>query len=110
MYINNYEKCNWIRQRFEDLSQKKLAIEDIQRGVKRLIRASKYKRKSFLFQYLSCRHRFEDYLKKKWSSEKRFGLEGLEVLIPAMKMVIDTTAKQGVDTVIIGMPHRFVIE
>jgi len=46
---------------------------------------------------------------KKWSTEKRFGLEGLEVLIPAMKIVIDTVAKQGVDTVIMGMPHRFVI-
>jgi len=54
--------------------------------------------------------RFEDYLKKKWSSEKRFGLEGCEVLIPAMKMVIDTAAGKGVDTVIMGMPHRFVIE
>jgi hypothetical protein len=43
MYINSYEKCNWIRKRFEDPSQKKLAIEDIERGVKRLIRASKYK-------------------------------------------------------------------
>jgi hypothetical protein len=53
--------------------------------------------------------RFEDYLKKKWSSEKRFGLEGCEVLIPAMKMVIDTAAKSGVDTFIMGMPHRFVI-
>ena len=52
--------------------------------------------------------RFEDYLKKKWSSEKRFGLEGCEVLIPAMKMVIDTAAKKGVDTVIMGMPHRLV--
>ena len=51
--------------------------------------------------------RFEDYLKKKWSSEKRFGLEGCEALIPAMKMVIDTAAKQGVDTVIMGMPHRY---
>jgi 2-oxoglutarate dehydrogenase complex dehydrogenase (E1) component-like enzyme len=53
--------------------------------------------------------RFEDYLKKKWSSEKRFGLEGCEVLIPAMKIVIDTAAKKGVDTVIMGMPHRLVI-
>lgn len=52
--------------------------------------------------------RFEDYLKKKWSSEKRFGLEGCEALIPAMKMVIDTAAGKGVDTVIMGMPHRYV--
>ncbi|CAF3851602.1 unnamed protein product [Adineta steineri] len=90
MYINSYEKCNWIRQRFEDPEQKKLGIKDIERAVKRLIRASK----------------FEDYLKKKWSSEKRFGLEGCEVLIPAMKMVIDTAAGKGVDTIIMGMPHR----
>ena len=54
--------------------------------------------------------RFEDYLKKKWSSEKRFGLEGCEVLIPAMKMVIDTAAGKGVDTVIMGMPHRLVFD
>ncbi|CAF5048271.1 unnamed protein product, partial [Rotaria socialis] len=50
--------------------------------------------------------KFEDYLKRKWSSEKLFGLEGCEALIPAMKMVIDTAANQGVDTVIMGMPHR----
>ncbi|CAF0807367.1 unnamed protein product [Rotaria sordida] len=90
MYINSYEKCDWIRQRFEDPAQKKLDIKEIRRAVKRLIRASK----------------FEDYLKKKWSSEKRFGLEGCEALIPAMKIVIDTAANKGVDTVIMGMPHR----
>jgi len=41
MYINSYEKCNWIRQRFEDAAQKQLPVKDIQRAVKRLIRASK---------------------------------------------------------------------
>lgn len=42
MYINSYEKCNWIRQRFEDPTQKQMSVKDIQRAVKRLIRASKY--------------------------------------------------------------------
>ena len=42
MYINSYEKCNWIRQRFEDPTRKRLEINDIQRAVKRLIRASKF--------------------------------------------------------------------
>ena len=59
MYINSYEKCNWIRQRFEDPAQKKVGIKDIERSVKRLIRASKYEREKkdfvsensfFLFQ------------------------------------------------------------
>jgi 2-oxoglutarate dehydrogenase complex dehydrogenase (E1) component-like enzyme len=43
MYINNHKKCNWIRQKFEDPSQKKLPSEDIERAIKRLIRAAKYK-------------------------------------------------------------------
>ena len=50
--------------------------------------------------------RFEEFLAKKWSAEKRFGLEGCEVLIPAMKTVIDESSKLGIDSFVIGMPHR----
>lgn len=51
-------------------------------------------------------HRFEEFLQKKWSSEKRFGLEGCESLIPALKTLIDVSSKSGVESVIMGMPHR----
>lgn len=54
MYINSYEKCNWIRQRFEDPARKKLDIKDVERAVKRLIRASKYKRNGSIFDHLPC--------------------------------------------------------
>lgn len=50
--------------------------------------------------------RFEDFLAQKWSSEKRFGLKGCEVLIPALKTIIDESSAAGVDSVIMGMPHR----
>jgi len=50
--------------------------------------------------------RFEEYLAKKWPSEKRFGLEGCEVLIPAMKQIIDIASSRGVESFVIGMPHR----
>lgn len=50
--------------------------------------------------------RFEAFLAKKWSSEKRFGIEGCEVLIPAMKMIIDKSSELGVESIIMGMPHR----
>jgi hypothetical protein len=49
MYINSYEKCNWIRQQFESSSKNKLEIEDIERAVKRLIQASKYKKEKIFF-------------------------------------------------------------
>jgi 2-oxoglutarate dehydrogenase E1 component len=90
MFINSLEKCNWIRQQFEPPTAGILNKEEKQRTLKRLIRAT----------------RFEEFLAKKWSSEKRFGLEGCEVLIPAMKSVIDESSRYGVDTVVMGMPHR----
>lgn len=54
--------------------------------------------------------RFEEFLQRKWSSEKRFGLEGCESLIPALKTIIDKSSANGVDTVIMGMPHRWFIQ
>lgn len=60
MYINNFDKCNWIRQQFETPGAGVLTAEEKKRTLKRLIRAT----------------RFEEFLAKKWSSEKRFGLEG----------------------------------
>lgn len=50
--------------------------------------------------------RFEAFLQKKFQSEKRFGLEGGEMMIPAMKQLIDQSTKLGVESVIMGMPHR----
>ena len=55
---------------------------------------------------LSFFARFEAFLARKWTSEKRFGLEGCEMLIPAMKTIIDKSSELGVDSVVMGMPHR----
>lgn len=61
---------------------------------------------SILFSLNIPHDRFEAFLAKKWSSEKRFGLEGCEVLIPAMKTIIDKSSEFGVESIIMGMPHR----
>lgn len=54
----------------------------------------------------SLKNSFESFLARKWSSEKRFGLEGCEILIPAMKQVIDKSTELGVESIVMGMPHR----
>lgn len=54
----------------------------------------------------SMQIRFEAFLARKWTSEKRFGLEGCEMLIPAMKTIIDKSSELGVESIIMGMPHR----
>ncbi|XP_047986707.1 2-oxoglutarate dehydrogenase, mitochondrial isoform X2 [Leguminivora glycinivorella] len=90
MFINSLEQCNWIRQRMEPPDVTKMSNDQ-----KRLILAR-----------LTRSAGFENFLAKKWSSEKRFGLEGCEILIPAMKQVIDMSTKLGVESIIMGMPHR----
>ncbi|KAK6046030.1 putative oxoglutarate dehydrogenase, E1 component [Cooperia oncophora] len=90
MHLNNLGQQDWIRQHFEAPSVTELTHDQKKMLFKRLIRSTK----------------FEEFLAKKWPSEKRFGLEGCEVLIPAVKQVIDTSSTLGVDSVVIGMPHR----
>ena len=49
---------------------------------------------------------FEAFLASKYSTTKRFGLEGCEALIVGMKELIDCAVDNGVDNVVMGMPHR----
>ncbi|KAL0138485.1 E1 component [Mucor lusitanicus] len=49
---------------------------------------------------------FERFVASKYPSEKRFGLEGGESLIPGMKALIDRSVDLGVESIVIGMPHR----
>ncbi|KAG7462444.1 hypothetical protein MATL_G00184860 [Megalops atlanticus] len=90
MFINNVEQCQWIRQKFETPGIMQFTNEEKRTLLARLVRST----------------RFEDFLARKWSSEKRFGLEGCEVLIPALKTIIDKSSEAGIDSIIMGMPHR----
>ena len=49
---------------------------------------------------------FESFLANKFAAAKRFGLEGCETLIPGMKALIDRSTDMGVDSIVMGMPHR----
>jgi 2-oxoglutarate dehydrogenase E1 component len=49
---------------------------------------------------------FERFIASKYPNEKRFGLEGGESLIPGMKALIDRSVDLGVNSIVIGMPHR----
>ncbi|XP_061692334.1 2-oxoglutarate dehydrogenase-like, mitochondrial isoform X1 [Syngnathoides biaculeatus] len=90
MFINNVEQRQWIRRKFETPGIMRFTAAEKRTLLARLIRST----------------RFEDFLARKWSSEKRFGLEGCEVLIPALKTIIDSSSAAGIESVIVGMPHR----
>lgn len=90
MFINNLEQCNWIREKFETPGATDMTVDQ----------------KKLLFARLTRSTKFEEFLAKKWTSEKRFGLDGCEVMIPSMKAIIDKSSELGVESFVIGMPHR----
>lgn len=90
MFINSLEQCNWIRKKFETPGVMNFTPDEKRLILARLTRATG----------------FEAFLAKKFQSEKRFGLEGGEMMIPAMKQLIDVSTQLGVESVIMGMPHR----
>lgn len=118
MFINNVDQCQWIRKKIETPGIMRFTDADKRTLLARLISSTRLAATSSYWIRLSvnhrvcpkkttiCMRRFEDFLARKWSSEKRFGLEGCEVLIPALKSIIDESSAAGVDSVIMGMPHR----
>ncbi len=49
---------------------------------------------------------FEQFIHSRFIGQKRFSLEGIESLIPALAAVIDKGAESGVKEYILGMAHR----
>ena len=90
VHLRDAEQVEWLRNRFENPELRKISKNDKRLIIERLIRSQ----------------RFEEFLAKKYPSEKRFGLEGCEVLIPGLKVIIDKANELGCDTFIFGMPHR----
>merc|ERR1712165_272823 len=90
MHIFNLDEVNWIRERLESPGAMTLSSEE----------------KRLLLARISRSAGFENFFAKKYSSEKRFGLEGVEMMIPGMKEVVDQLTLHGVESVVIGMPHR----
>ena len=48
----------------------------------------------------------EEFFHTKFQTHKRFGLDGLESCVPALESIIERSVEHGVDTFVIGMPHR----
>ena len=49
---------------------------------------------------------FEEFLQKKYQSQKRFSLEGGETLIPVLDALVGKAATLGIKELVLGMAHR----
>ena len=59
-----------------------------------------------ILERLNAAEAFEKFLSTKWVGQKRFGLEGTESLIPILDAILELSADGGLDSVVMGMPHR----
>ncbi|KAI8830707.1 thiamine diphosphate-binding protein [Chytridium lagenaria] len=89
-HISDRAACDWLRQKFEVPVRYNYTKEQ----------------KLVILDRLMWSDSFERFVATKYPSEKRFGLEGCESLIPAMKGLIDRSVELGVNSVVMGMPHR----
>jgi 2-oxoglutarate dehydrogenase E1 component len=55
---------------------------------------------------LNVAEAFETFLQTKYVGQKRFSLEGGETVIALLDAVLSSATQQGLDEVVIGMPHR----
>nr|WP_321451879.1 2-oxoglutarate dehydrogenase E1 component [uncultured Carboxylicivirga sp.] len=63
-------------------------------------------KKRKIFHQLNMAAGFENFIHRKFVGQKRFSLEGSEVLIPGLSAIINKGAEMGVEEVMIGMAHR----
>ena len=64
------------------------------------------KRKIEIFKKLNQATSFESFLGKKFVGQKRFSIEGLEALVPALDTLIEKGCDNGVEYFVMGMAHR----
>lgn len=91
MFIRNPEKTKWL-------------TEHIEQGRNRTIFTPEEKRK--IFYHLVEAVGFEKFIHNNFVGQKRFSLEGCEILIPALNDLVATGANMGVKEFNIGMAHR----
>lgn len=89
-HIPSQEKCEWLRTKIEIPKPYQYNIEQKKQILDRLTWATQ----------------FETFLSTKFPNDKRFGLEGLEGVVPGIKTLIDRAVELGVEDVVLGMAHR----
>ncbi len=91
MFIRNPEKLKWLSQRMEST---------------RNVTEYSPEQKKEIFMHLKKAVGFEKFIHKKFVGQKRFSLEGAEILIPALIATVEKGSALDVREFMIGMAHR----
>lgn len=90
-HVNNHEERKWLFDLIEN-GNARLELTDEQRKV--------------VLERLVDVQGFEHFLQKTFVGQKRFSIEGLEVMVPMIDRIVHYAAKDGIENVMMGMAHR----
>lgn len=65
-----------------------------------------HEQKKQILKDLTAADTFERFLAIKFPTAKRYGGEGADSLIPGLHAILETASLLGVESVVLGMPHR----
>lgn len=91
LYIRHPEIINWLEERMEKVRNTPDYSAD---------------KKKRIYDQLLVAAGFENFIHKKFVGQKRFSLEGSEVIIPGLHALIQKGAEMGAKEFVMGMPHR----
>ena len=91
MHIQDPAQRDWVMSRIEAA-----------RGMPSLSPAQKKKILSTLLEVEG----FEEFVQLKYTGMKRFSVQGGDAMVPGLIAILETASEQGVEEIVIGMPHR----
>ena len=90
-HITSHEERVWLRQAIESGAHRPTLTADEQRR---------------LHSRLTVVEALEEFLQKAYLGQKRFSIEGLDILVPMLDLAIESVAAAGGTKAVLGMAHR----
>src|SRR5213083_1733455 len=90
-HIGSHQERVWLRQVIESGEHRKLLTPDDKRR---------------LFSRLTAVETLERFLHRTYLGQKRFSIEGLDILVPMLDLTIELAGAGGARRVVLGMAHR----
>ena len=91
MHIQEPDQKAWIQERIESIHN---VTNFTERG------------KLAILERLTAAETFEQFLHRKYTGTKRFGLDGGEAMVPAIEQIMKRGGQMGLKEMVLGMSHR----
>jgi 2-oxoglutarate dehydrogenase E1 component len=90
-HVSDHGQRVWLRQQIESGAQRRPLTQE---------------EKLALLDRLIAVESFESFLHKSYLGQKRFSIEGVDLLVPMLDLVFELAANDGAREVVVGMAHR----